>query len=322
MAQPVYGSRLVTVFGGSGFVGRQVVRVLAHEGYRVRAAVRRPDLAGHLQPLGGVGQIHPVQANLRNPDSVARATEGAEAVVNLVGLLSESGKQKFAAIHAQGARNVAEAAKAAGAQSLVQMSAIGADAESRSRYGRTKAEGEVLVREAFPSASIVRPSLIFGPGNDFFSRMASMARLSMVLPLIGGATRFQPVYVGDVAEAIATLATDRGKRGTTYELGGPQILTMRDMLELMLEVTGRKRWLAPVPMPLARLKAAFLQFLPGPPITPDQVKLLARDNVVSDAAVAEHRTLEDLSVMPTAMGAILPTYLVQFRRTGQFVTAR
>lgn len=213
-------ARLVTIFGGSGFLGRHLTQALAKRGWRVRAAVRRPDLAGHLQPLGMVGQIHAVQANLRYPDSVARAVAGADAVVNLVGILHEGGRQTFSAVQAQGPRIVAEAAAKAGVESLVQVSAIGADANSPADYARSKAAGEAATLAAFPTAVIMRPSIVFGPEDQFFNRFADMARFLPFLPLIGGGeTKFQPVYVGDVAEAIARALEGAAKPGATYELG-------------------------------------------------------------------------------------------------------
>lgn len=323
MAIRLDSSRLVTVYGGSGFVGRHVVQALAHTGCRIRVAVRRPDLAGHLQPLGGVGQIHAVQANLRYQDSVLRAAEGADAVVNLVGILFETGKQKFASVQAEGARNVALAAKMAEAKSMVHVSAIGADARSASAYARTKAGGEASVRKAFPSAVILRPSIVFGPEDDFFNRFAAMARISPVLPLIGGGkTRFQPVYVGDVAKSVVAGLEGRAAAGQTYELGGPEILTFREVLERILEYTQRRRLLVPVPFWLARFEAAFLQLLPSPLLTVDQVKLLEKDNVVSVGARTARRTLKDLGIDAVAIDAVVPEYLERFRAHGEFAAIR
>lgn len=311
-------SRLVTVYGGSGFVGRHVVRALAKQGWRVRVAVRRPDLAGHLQPLGGVGQVTAVQANLRYPASVLRAAEGAEAVVNLVGILHESGRQSFEAVQAFGARQVALAAKEVGAR-LVHGSAIGADAGSESAYARTKAAGEASAFEAVPGAVVLRPSVVFGPEDDFFNRFAALARLSPVLPLIGGGhTRFQPVFVGDVANAFAKAVDAQARPGTVYELGGPEVRSFRELMELLLSEVDRRRILAPLPFALASFQARFLELLPNPLLTRDQVKLLAHDNVVSEAAIAEGRTLEGLGIQPTAMGAVLPSYLWRYRKAGQF----
>lgn len=320
------GGKLVTVFGGSGFVGRHVVSTLAKRGHRVRAAVRRPDLAGHLQPMGAVGQIHAVQANLRYSDSVKRAVEGADAVVNAVGILAPAGAQTFEAVHADGARFVAEAAKAEGASRLIHISAIGADAQSPSRYARTKAEGERAVLSAFPAAIVLRPSIVFGPEDEFFNRFASLARISPFLPLIGGGrTKFQPVYVGDLAAAVANTIDGAGKPGAVYEIGGPQSLTFRELLDLTLEFTSRKRAYLPMPFWLATLQALATWPLPNAlrPITVDQVRLLKRDNVVSPSAIAEKRTLAALGVdHATAVGSIVPAYLERFKSRGQYAHYR
>jgi uncharacterized protein YbjT (DUF2867 family) len=320
MAQ-IPSDRLVTIYGGSGFVGRHLVRALAKRGWRIRVAVRRPDLAGHLQPLGVVGQIQPVQANLRFPESVARAAEGSTAIVNLVGILFQSGAQRFDAVQAQGADAVAKAAKAEGAR-LVQMSAIGADKDSESDYGRTKALGEQAALSEKPDAVIVRPSIVFGPEDDFFNRFASLARMSPFLPLVGGGeTKFQPVFVGDVAEAIAKAVDGQAKGGATYELGGPEVMTFRELMELTLEQIGRKRLLLPLPFGIARMQAFFFEMMPKPMLTRDQVTMLERDNVVSAEAAREQRTLEGLGINPTAMRAILPGYLWRYRKAGQFTKA-
>ena len=309
---------LVTVFGGSGFLGRHVVRALAGRGYRVRVAVRRPDLAGYLQPIGQVGQIHAVQANLRYPDSVKAAVRDADAVVNLVGILFEHGRQRFDAVMAAGAETVARAAAAADA-SLVHVSAIGADADSAAHYARAKARGEQRVLAAQDTAIVMRPSIVFGPEDDFFNRFAGLACLSLVLPLPGGGhTRFQPVFAGDVAEAIAKAVDGELKPGTIYELGGPDVRTFKQLMQFMLATTERSRLLVPVPFALLKLQAALLQFLPTPPITPDQVELLKRDNVVSDAAQRDGRTLEGIGITPESIDVIVPTYLWRFRKTGQF----
>ncbi|MEW6641109.1 MAG: complex I NDUFA9 subunit family protein [Pseudomonadota bacterium] len=309
---------LVTIFGGSGFLGRHVVRALAKRGYRIRVAVRRPDLAGHLQPLGRVGQIHAVQANLRYPESVNAAVRDSDIVINLVAILTESGAQTFDAVQAKGAAAVAAAAKAVGAR-LVHVSAIGADAQSPSAYARAKAAGEDAVRAAVPDAIIVRPSLLFGPEDQFTNRFAALARALPVLPLVGGDTRLQPAFVGDVGQAIADIVDGRGKSGATYELGGPEVLTMRQIIELILKLTERDRALLPLPFGLAKLQARLLQFAPGAlKLTPDQVELLRADNVVSDAAKAAGLTLEGLGLVPESLEAIAPSYLWRFRRTGQF----
>ena len=309
---------LVTVYGGSGFLGRHVVRALAKRNYLIRVAVRRPDLANHLQPLGRVGQIHAVQANLRYAPSVEAAARDAQVLVNLVGLLFERGRQRFDTIHAYGAEQVALAASAHGAH-LVHMSAIGADEHSRAAYARSKAEAERLVLAAQPQAVIMRPSVIFGPEDDFFNRFAALARISPALPLIGGGTtRFQPVFVGDVAAAIAEAVDSNARGGTVYELGGPEVLTFEQLMRYVLATIERKRLLMPVPFFAAKIKATLLQYMPKPPLTPDQVELLRVDNVVSEAAKAEGRTLQGLGIAPEPIEAIVPSYLWRFRKTGQF----
>jgi NADH dehydrogenase len=312
--------KLAVVFGGGGFLGSQIVRAFAKRGWRVLAALRRPDLAFHLQTLGNVGQIRAVQANLRFRDSVLRAAQGADCVVNAVGILAEGGRQRFAAVHELGARNVAEAAFAAGAR-LVHVSAIGADPDSASAYGRSKAAGEAAATAMHRGVSILRPSIVFGAGDHFFNRFGAMAQWSPALPVIGGATRFQPVFVGDVAEAAARLGGGEAEGGRVYELGGPEIATMRECLERLLEVAGRRRLLVHVPMFLARTIAGLTGWLPGAPLTADQLRMLETDNVVSADAQGEGRTLAGLGIRPTAMAAVLPSYLVRFRPQGQF-TAR
>ncbi|RXF75634.1 complex I NDUFA9 subunit family protein [Hansschlegelia zhihuaiae] len=318
------GDKLVTVFGGSGFIGRHVVRALARDGWRIRVAVRRPDLAGHLQPLGGVGQIVTTQANLRYPESVAQAARGSDAVVNLVGILSESGKQSFEAVQAEGASIAAEAAKEAGAARFVQMSAIGADRASKAQYGKTKAAGEDAVLAVYPDAVIIRPSIVFGPEDDFFNRFAAMARMSPVLPLIGGGrTRFQPVFVGDVARVVAMAAAGEIAGGAgAYELGGPEVMTFEEVLRFVLKETGRDRALVPLPFGLAKLQAKVLQLLPNAPLTVDQVTMLETDNVVSEDAKAAGRTLEGLGIEPASAAEVAPTYLWRFRKSGQFEKTR
>ena len=310
---------LVTVFGGSGFVGRSVVRALAKRDYRIRVAVRRPELAGHLQPLGKVGQIHAVQANLRYPASIEAAMRDSHVAINLVGILAEGGAQSFNAVQAAGAGAVAKAAAAAGAR-MVHVSAIGADAESLAQYGRSKAAGEQAVHAAVPSAVIMRPSVIFGPEDQFTNRFAALARISPFLPLIGGGlTKLQPVYVGDVAAAVAEAVDGKARPGTTYELGGPEVLTMREIMEVILATIERRRMLVSLPFGLAKLQALFLQFAPGPlKLTPDQVALLRSDNVVSDAAKSAGLTLEGLGITPDSLEAIAPQYLWRFRAAGQF----
>ena len=324
--------RIVTVFGGSGFVGRHVVRALARDGWRVRVATRRPDLAFHLQPLGKVGQIHAVQANIRYPESLAAALRGASAVVNLVGILAEGGKQTFEAVQAKGAAAVAQAARDAGITNFVHVSAIGADSGSVSAYARSKAAGEAAVRAALPGATILRPSVIFGPEDGFFNRFASMARILPVLPLIGGgATKLQPVYVCDVAEAVARLVAGQGKAGGTYELGGPAVRSMREIFEYVLATTQRKRLLASLPFgvagPLgswiAMWNKVLLGLIPAEfALTRDQVDLLKSDNVVSAQAAAEGRTLAGLGIAAESIESIVPAYLYRFRKSGQFSDER
>jgi uncharacterized protein YbjT (DUF2867 family) len=310
---------LVTVFGGSGFLGRNVVRALAKRGYRIRVAVRRPELAGHLQPLGRVGQIHAVQANVRYPASVEAVMRDSSVAINLVGILAEGGAQSFDAVQAKGAETIAKAASAANAR-MVHVSAIGADENSLSGYARTKAAGEKAVLAVVPSATILRPSVVFGPEDQFTNRFASLARISPFLPLIGGGvTRLQPAYVGDVATAVADAVDGKTRAGATYELGGPEVLTMREIMEVILAITERKPMLVSLPWGLAKFQAHFLQFAPGAlKLTPDQVTMLQSDNVVSDAARAAGLTLQGLGITPESMEAIAPQYLWRFRAAGQF----
>ncbi len=323
MQAPRSSAKLVTVFGGSGFIGRYVVQALARRGYRIRVAVRRPDLAGHVQPLGMVGQIKPIQANLRYRWSIDRAVEGAHAVVNLVGILAESGRQTFDTVQSFGPRAIGEAAKAAGASVVVHNSAIGADQPSTVGYIRSKAEGEAGLLESFPDAVIMRPSIVFGAEDHFFNRFAGMARLSPALPLIGGGkTRFQPVFAGDVGEAIARAVEGRARRGTVYELGGPEVQTFRELMQLMLRITQRRRLLLPIPWWAARIMGQVGEYLPGQPLTRDQVRMLKFDNVVSEDAVNAGRTLAGLGIEATALEVVLPTYLDRFRERGQFAQVR
>ncbi|HLC09342.1 MAG TPA: complex I NDUFA9 subunit family protein [Methyloceanibacter sp.] len=319
MAITLNNAALITIYGGSGFIGRHVVRAIAKTGARMRVAVRRPELALHLQPLGDVGQINAVQANVRFPDSLLAAAQGADAVINLVGILFPTGKQTFKAVQDEGARHVAEAARASGAKALVHISAIGADTEARSVYARTKAAGEEAVRDVYPDAVILRPSIVFGPEDDFFNRFAKLARIAPALPLIGGGkTRLQPVFAGDVAKAVIAGLTGKAEAGSPYELGGPEVLTLKEVMERVLAYTMRKRLLVPVPFWLAKLKGAFLQLLPRPLLTLDQVRLLQTDNVVSEAAIRAGRTLEGLAIEPVAVAAVVPGYLERFRPRGQF----
>lgn len=302
--------RLATVFGGSGFIGRYVVRDLAVRGWLVRAAVRRPDEALFLKTSGALGQITPVAANIRDRASVMRAIAGAEAVINLVGILHEGGPQKFQPVQAEGPRTIAEEAARSGVRHLVHVSAIGADPNSSSAYARTKAAGEAGVRQAFSGATILRPSIVFGPEDGFFNRFAQMAMLSPALPLIGGGmTRFQPVYVGDVAAAVMKAIEAPEAAGKTYELAGPKAYSFAELLRLMLTEIGRKRLLLPLPFPIASLMGSVMQCLPNPQLTADQVRLLKRDNVPSAGSAG----LSDLGITPTAVEAIIPTYLDRYR---------
>lgn len=309
---------LVTVFGGSGFIGTQAVRWLAKAGWRIRVAVRNPNLGYAMRLHGDVGQIDVIQANIRDEASVRRAVDGATAVVNLVGVLYEKGRQGFQAVHVAGARQVAEAARAEGVTRLVQMSALGADLQSGSKYARTKAEGEAAVREVYPDAVLVRPCVAFGPGDGFFEKFATMAQFSPALPLVGGGlTRFQPVYVGDVARALTRAVTEAGAAGQTFELGGPAVFTFRELMELMLAETGQRRLLVPLPFPVAAMLGVVGDLVKGvapPPITSDQVELLKADNVVS----GRHPGLAELGITPTTLEAVLPTYLYRYRKGGQY----
>ena len=311
-------ARNVTVFGGSGFIGRYVVQLLAQQGHRITVAVRRPAQAAFLQPLGNVGQITPVAASLLVEDSVKRALAGADLVINLVAVLYEKGRQTFAALHVEGADRVARAARAAGASDLVQVSALGASDRASSDYARSKAAGEAAVRAAFPAAVVLRPSLVIGPEDDFFNRFAALARMLPALPLIdGGKTRFQPAWVGDVAAAIVQAGSDPHCRGQTYELGGPRIYSFKELLQLTLKEIQRRRLLLPLPAGIANVQAMLLELLPKPPMTRDQIRLLQQDNVVSDGAL----TFADLGLQPTAIESILPTYLDRYRPGGRYAKA-
>lgn len=313
--------RIVTIFGASGFVGRHTVRALARRGWRIRAAVRHPNLAVFLKPMGDVGQIQPLRADVTDDDAVARAVEGASAVINLVGILYERGAQTFDAVQAEAPGRIAAAAKAAGVDRFVQVSAIGADSKSVAGYGRSKATGERYVLDEFPQAVVVRPSIVFGPEDDFFNRFAGLARILPALPLInGGTTRFQPVYVCDVAEAISAALTREDVQGRIYELGGPGIYSFEALLQFILEAIDRRRLLVPIPFSVARVQASVLQYLPKPLLTPDQVEMLKSDNVVSEEAEREGLTLAGLGIDASAIDAIVPAYLKRFRRSGQFQT--
>lgn len=320
----------VTVFGGSGFLGRYIVQRLARQGAIVRVAVRDTEAARFLQPMGDVGQIVPIRADLRDEGSIARAVEGVDAAVNAVSLYIERGKTKFADIHQAGARNLARAAAAGGVKRLVHLSGIGADKGALSRYAQSRYLGDRLVREAFAEVTILKPSIVFGPEDAFFNALASFARLSPVLPLFGlrriarppfvdgGFTRFQPVYVADVAGAVAGALTREVSRGKTYELGGPAVYSYRELCAFVLRQTGRRRLLVPWPFWLASVNAWFLKMLPNPPLTPDQVTLLKRDNVVAKKALG----LADLGVTPSALEVIAPAYLARYRRGGRVGATR
>ena len=310
---------LITIIGGSGFLGSHIVRTLDKRDYRIRVAVRRPDLAGHLCPLGMIGQIMPVQANVRYPASLDAACAGATAVINLVGILAPSRQQNFETIHIAGAKAVASAARKAGAQTLTHVSAIGAERESPSLYARSKAQGEEEIRRIFPEATILRPSIVFGPEDSFFNRFAAIAKLSPVLPLINrGNTKFQPVFVGDVAKAVTVIIDGEKRFAATYELGGPEILSFREVMAFTLKAIERKRLLLPVPLAIIKAQAAILQMLPNPPLTLDQLRMLERDNVVGEQAKAEGRVFKAFGIKPRSIEAIVPEYLTRFRRTGQF----
>jgi NADH dehydrogenase len=304
--------KLATVFGGTGFIGRYVVKRLAAAGYVVRVATRDVESAMVLRPMGDVGQIVPLYAPLGAEALVKRAVQGADVVINLTGILAEGGAQRFEAVHAEGAGQIARLAAETGAKQLVHISAIGADAASPSLYARSKAAGEAAVRAAFPAAVILRPSIVFGAEDQFFNRFASMAMLSPVIPLVGAKTKFQPVYVGNVADAvIAALKPDAA--GKLFELGGPQVKTFKELIEHMLSLIERRRAVLDLPVPLATLQAAFLERLPGKILTRDQIKLLGRDNVVVPGALG----LTDLGIIPTAMDLVLPAYLARYRPGGR-----
>jgi NADH dehydrogenase len=309
--------QVVTVFGASGFLGRNAVRALAKGGfgYRIRACSRNPNAAAYLWPMGHVGQIQPLRCDVRNADDVARAVANSDAVVNLVGILYPAGGQTYEAMHVDAARIIGRATREAGIGTLVHISTPGIRPDSESEYSRTKAEGELALREEFPDATILRSSLVFGPDDNFFNKFASLSRFTPALPLIGGGhTRFQPMFVGDVAKAIVKCVDDASTRGRSYELGGPTVYTMKEMLQIILRETCRKRLLIPIPFWLATLQSYVLQFLPGTLLTPDQVTFLKGENVVSPDAL----TLADLGIAPDSLEAVLPSYLWRFRPKGQF----
>ena len=308
-------NQLVTVFGASGFLGRHTVRALAKKGYRIRAVTRRPTLAHHLPPMGHVGQIQLFKGDVHEDEQVADALKGARLAVNLTGVLVSRGEQSFDAVHVQAATRIGKAAKEAGIQALLHVSAIGADARSESYYAQSKAQGELGLRKGYADATIFRPSIVFGPEDQFFNRFAGLARYLPALPLIGGGrTRFQPVFVGDVAAAIVSSLSDERTKAKTYELGGPNIYTFRELMEFILRQTDRRRLLVSIPFSLATIQAAFLQLLPSPLLTPDQVRLLKTDNVVPPRTL----TLADLGIAPTSIEAEVPAYLWRFRPKGQY----
>ena len=319
------GDKLVTVFGGSGFLGRHVVRRLAKDGYRIIVAVRDPTPAYVLQPMGDVGQIAVLKCDIRNEAQVAAAIARADAVVNLVGILSPGGGRSFEDIHVEGAGNIARAAKRAGAKRLVHISSIGADPESKSAYARSKAAGEAVVRTEFPAATILRPSIVFGPEDHFFNRFAALMRLAQfVFPMFGGGrTKFQPVYVGDVARAVAGALRNDAGAGKSYELGGPAVYSFKELLQFIAATTDRKPLFIPIPFWMLNLGALLTGWLPGAPITYDQAKLLRIDNIVKAGRDADAvGALADLGVEPTAVEAVVPSYLWAYRPTGQYAEPR
>ena len=298
--------KTISVFGASGFLGRYVVKHLADAGYRIRAFSRHPDKAYHLKPLGTVGQISTEYADISKEDALENALEGSYGAVNLVGILFQSGKQKFAKIHAQGAERIAQQAAASGVKKLVHISALGVDKADRSAYARTKFAGEKAVLAAFPSATILRPSVVFGPEDNFFNLFACMSKISPTLPLIGGGkSHFQPVYADDVAKAVAVAFEKEETQGQVYELGGPEVMSFKELLEYMLTHLKKSRFLAPIPYPIASIMGSVAQILPSPPLTADQVTLLKDDNVVDDEAMG----FADLGIIPTPMDAVVPDYL-------------
>jgi NADH dehydrogenase len=321
--------RIAVVIGASGFIGRHLVKRLAADGWIVRAAERDTIRAEFLKPMGDVGQVVPVYADVTRPETLAPVCQGAEVVVNLVGILYEKGRYSFDAVHVRGAANAAAAAKAAGARAFVQMSALGADKSSPAAYSRSKAAGEEAVQAAFPGATIFRPSVVFGPEDDFFNRFAKLSRISPILPVFtkdgywlrhlengytielygSGGPNFQPVYVSDVADAMIKVIATPSLGGKVYELGGPRRYSLKEVYELVRAETGRRPLLVPIPFGFAAMQAAFLQYLPKPPLTPDQVKLMAVDNVVRGGKPG----LVELGITPTACEAILPTYLSRYR---------
>lgn len=318
-------TKLVTIYGGAGFVGRYIARRMAKEGWRVRVAVRRPNESLYVKPYGAVGQVEPVFCNIRDDESVRAAMMGADAVVNCVGVLTERGKNSFSAVQSEGAARIARIAEAQGIARLVQLSALGADANSGSEYARTKAEGEAKVLEAFPNAMILRPSVIFGQEDEFFNRFGKMAEKNVILPLVGGNTKFQPVYVDDVAQAAVSGILGHAEPGI-YELGGPDVDTLKGLMGDMLEIIHRNRLIVNLPFWVGNLMASgfsLAQFLTAGLfhngiLTRDQVKNLKVDNVVSDDA----KSFADLDIKPTALQAVLPDYMWVYRPSGQYDAIR
>ena len=316
---------LVTVIGGTGFLGRQIVRRLAKDGYRIRVTSTKPLRAYDMRPLGDVGQIALVKADIRNEAEIAAAIAGAGIVINTVGILRPSGGRTFEEMHADGAGTIARLAAKASVERLIHVSAIGADPNARSYYARSKVEGEVLVREAFPAATIVRPSIVFGPGDGFFNMFAGLLRMAkLAFPLFGGGkTKFQPVFVGDVADAVANALADARTSGRTFELGGPAVYTLKDLLVFIAETTGRKRAFWPFPFFLLDTFASLFGWLPFSPVTLDQARLLRKDNVVKAGPdAASVGTIADLGVQPTSVEAVVPSYLYAYRPTGQYAEPR
>ncbi|WP_428535499.1 complex I NDUFA9 subunit family protein [Rhodopila sp.] len=304
--------RVATIFGGSGFIGRYVVKRLAQQGFIVRVPSRQPEAALFLKPMGAVGQIVPLFASIGNEATVHRAVEGAEVVVNLVGALTESGAASFQAVHTEGSERIARLAAASGVSQLIQISAIGADPNSASRYASSKGRAEQAVLAAFPQATVMRPSLVFGIEDKFFNRFAEIARLAPIMPVISGDTKMQPVYVCDVADAVMAARASSAAQGKVFELGGPRVWTFREILAYILKATRRERRLVDIPMGLARLQASILQHVPGKPLTPDQLLMLSSDNIVSPGALG----LADLGITPTPVELVVPGFLSRFQPGG------
>ncbi|MEP3248462.1 MAG: complex I NDUFA9 subunit family protein [Sneathiella sp.] len=307
-------SRLITIVGGSGFIGRHLVGRLAAKGYRIRLAVRDTERAAQLMTQGDVGQIVPLQTNIRHKASVERAVAGADIVINLVGLLFQSGAQKFASVHLEGAATVAAAAKAAGANQMIQMSALGASETSESIYAKTKAAGEQAVLDAFDGATILRPSVVFGAGDDFTNKFAALTALAPILPLLdGGASKMQPVWIEDLADAIVQIIETPSQQGKIWEFGGPEAIALKDIIGAILDVTERRCFIAPAPEAMMKAMSFFMQLAPGKPVlTPDQVTLLKTDNVVT----GHHAGFADLGMEPAALQAIIPRYLTRYQKGG------